>query len=151
MDVVNDNTPLSNKLLKILDDLYKYCKSILGNQQATSMNIIMLVNNLIQMVEQYKDITGNQKKMLVLDTIKKIVNETTVSDVEKNQLILLANITLPLVIDAIISAINGDMKFNNEPIIKNTSCFKKYLCLLCCCDNSYGEDTQNTTTTTVLI
>lgn len=116
-----------NILLTRLAQLYEYAKSILDTKKITTTNIIMIMNNLIQIVEQYKELTGNQKKMLVLDTIKKIINENVTDDNDKQQLILFVNITLPVVLDSIILAINGDMKFAKEKI---TGCFSK---LFSCC------------------
>jgi len=116
-----------NILLNRLAQLYDYSKSILDTKKITTTNIIMIMNNLIQIVEQYKELTGNQKKMLVLDTLKKIINENITDENEKQQLILFINITLPMVLDSIILAINGDMKFAKEKI---TGCFSK---LFSCC------------------
>jgi hypothetical protein len=116
-----------NILLTRLAQLYDYSKSILDTKKITTTNIIMIMNNLIQIVEQYKELTGNQKKMLVLDTIKKIINENVTDENNKQQLILFVNITLPVILDSIILAINGDMKFAKEKI---NSCFSK---LFSCC------------------
>ena len=87
----------------------------------------MIMNNLIQVVEKYKELTGNQKKMLVLDTLKKIINENVSDESEKQQLILFVNITIPIILDSIISAINGNMKFAKDKI---SGCFSK---LFSCC------------------
>ncbi len=118
-----------NILLTRLAQLYDYSKSILDTKKITTTNIIMIMNNLIQIVEQYKELTGNQKKMLVLDTIKKIINENVTDENNKQQLILFVNITLPVILDSIILAINGDMKFAKEKI---NSCFSKlFSCFKC--------------------
>jgi hypothetical protein len=116
-----------NILLTRLAELYDYSKSILDTKKITTTNIIMIMNNLIQVVEKYKELTGNQKKMLVLDTLKKIINENVSDESEKQQLILFVNITLPIILDSIISAINGNMKFAKEKI---SGCFSK---LFSCC------------------
>ena len=116
-----------NILLTRLAELYDYSKSILDTNKITTTNIIMIMNNLIQVVEKYKELTGNQKKMLVLDTLKKIINENVSDESEKQQLILFVNITIPIILDSIISAINGNMKFAKDKI---SGCFSK---LFSCC------------------
>ena len=40
-------------------------------------------------MEKYKQLTGNQKKMLVLDTLTKIINENIDNEVEKQELLSL--------------------------------------------------------------
>jgi hypothetical protein len=116
-----------NILLDRLEELYKYVKSILGSDNVTPLNIMMIINSLLQIVEKYQDLTGSQKKMLVLDTIRKVINETVTNENDKIQLLMIVNLTLPHVIDTLVSAINGDLKFEKDKVI---SWFNK---MFCCC------------------
>jgi hypothetical protein len=51
----------------------------------------------------------------VLDAIKKIVNTSVyLNNDEHVTLIVIIDLTMPHVIDSIISTINGDMKFKND-------------------------------------
>jgi len=119
-----DNT--SNILLNNLDELYKYIKSIHENK-ITTLNIILITSELIQIVEKYKNLTGGQKKMLVINVIKKIINEQVSSEEEKIALNLIINNVVPQAIDGFVDAINGVVKFTKN--IK-PNFFKK---LFCCC------------------
>ena len=110
-----------NPMLIKLDELVAYISDIQGIEKITPMNIIIIVDNLVQIVEKYGDLTGLQKKMLVLDAIKKIVNySSNLNQNERATLIVIIDLTIPHVIDTIITAINGDMKFIKD--IK-PSCF----------------------------
>jgi hypothetical protein len=111
---------MENGLLSTMNELYIYSKSVINTKTISSITLITLANKLIQIVEKYKQLTGNQKKMLVLDTLTKIINENIDNEVEKQELLSLITTLLPKIIDTVISAINGDMKFTKD--IK-PSCF----------------------------
>lgn len=116
------NSVDNNNLLATLDELYAYAKSIINSKNITPAVMIDLMNRLIQIVEKYKNLTGQQKKMLVVDTLNKIINENVNDDMDKQNLMLLINAVLPHVIDSVVSAINGDMKFIKDI---HKKCFSK--------------------------
>jgi hypothetical protein len=120
------NKPQDNDILDALNQLFNYIKSIHGDK-ITPSNIILISSELIQIVEKYKNFTGTQKKMLVINTIKKIVNEQVNTPDEKNAINVVIDSTLPNVIDGFISAINGVMKFTKDK--KSKLC--KLLSFLC--------------------
>jgi hypothetical protein len=122
----SDST-MANDMLDTLNQVYQYVKSIYGDT-ITSTNIITITSLLIQIVEKYKSLTGNQKKMIVANTLKKLVNDSKINDDEKKILNLIIENTLPAVIDGFIDAINGNVKFNK---VKAKSILKK----LCCCSS----------------
>lgn len=104
------------------DLLIEYTKSILGSGQITPLNFIMIVNSLMKEIETYKELSGPQKKMIVLDTIKKLINENynevysesaaMSQEYEKQKQILLIIVeqTGPYIIDNLVLAINGKFK-----------------------------------------
>jgi len=111
-----------NSLIEIIDTTYKYIKSVYGTN-ITASNVVVIASNLIQVVEKYKDLPGNQKKLVVISTIKMIIQEQTlINESDKLALNIIVDLTLPTVIDNLILAINGRMKFDKE-LIK-----KKFLC-----------------------
>lgn len=143
-EVVVTNTPPSssinsNPMLVKLDELVAYITAIQGIEKITPMNVVIIVDKLVQIVEKYGDLTGSQKKMLVLDAIKKIVNTSVyLNDDERVTLIVIIDLTMPHVIDSIISAINGDMKFEKDKTGKNL--FSKLFGWLCCCRKNISND-----------
>ena len=123
------------------EELLNYIKSIIGeNGIITSLNIIEILNKLIHNVEQYNILSGSQKKMLILDTLKKVIDEQYGDNpeklIEKQLLIMLINNTMPQYIDILISAINGKIKFIKTKekrlftVLKNlfTSIKQKFSC-----------------------
>ena len=132
-----EKTILSN----ISEELTQYIKSIIGEYGIiTSLNIIAILNNLIHNIEKYNTLKGTQKKMLILDTLKKVINEQYGNNpeqlLEKQLLFILIDNTMPQVIDTLISAINGEIKFikskenNLFTVLKNlfTSIKQKFSC-----------------------
>ena len=65
--------------------------------------------------------------MLIINVIKKIVNNQIDSQETRTALNTIIDFTLPIVIDNLVSAINGEIKFNKEKV---ESFFKKYI--FCC-------------------
>ena len=120
-------TPVSptNTLLVKLEEMVFYIKSILGNEKITATNIVIIATSLMNVVEQYKDLTGSQKKMLIIDTIKRVINENTNDVEERMALMVIVEFTLPPLIDTLISAINGNLKFEKKKIV---STLKKIFC-----------------------
>ena len=88
----------------------------------TAHNVIMLAFNLMHIVEKYNTLSGSQKKMLVLDTIKKLINDNISDELEKQELLIIVNSVLPGTIDTLVSAINGDIKFVKDKV---ESCFSR--------------------------
>lgn len=124
-NVVLSDSISSNQLLNNLDELYQYIKSVHQNK-ITPLNIVMITSELIQVVEKYNSLTGQQKKMLIINVIKKIINENNYTSDEKLVLNSIIDNTLPNMIDGFISAINGMMKFSKN--IKKSKCSKFFLC-----------------------
>jgi len=117
--------PEINSFLIKIQQLTDYIKTTLGDEKITATNIIIISTNLMHIVEQYKDLTGSQKKMLILDTIKKVINQNVDDVQERMMLMMIVNMTLPSVLDTLVTAINGDIKFEKTKVI---SIFKKIFC-----------------------
>lgn len=116
-----------NVLIDLVEYLYHHLKSI-HSEKITPTNVILLATETIQLVEKYKELTGHQKKTMVICVVKKLVNAQFDTEEDKRAMILIIDLTLPTVIDNLINAINGNLKFDKE---KAKSFFKKYLCCFC--------------------
>ncbi len=115
-----------NVLIDGIEHLYSYMKSV-HHSRITPINIVVFATELMQIVEKYNGLTGPQKKMLVINVIKKLVNNQADSEETRVALNTIIDFTLPSVIDNLVDAINGNIKFNKEKV---QSFFKKYIC--CC-------------------
>ena len=123
-----------NVLSNISEELSHYIKSIVGESGIiTSLNIITILNNLIHNIEKYNILSGSQKKMLILDTLKKHIDEQYGNNpdqlLEKQLLFMLIENTMPQFIDTLISAINGEINFIKS---KKDSLFLRIKTLFSC-------------------
>ncbi len=105
----------ANTLVDGVEYLYNHLKTI-HSDRITPMNVVLIATELIQLVEKYKELTGHQKKTLVIGVIKKLVNSQFNTEEDKKAMNLIIDFTLPTVIDNIVGAINGDLKFDKEKI-----------------------------------
>ena len=85
---------------KYVDSLYNTLTN--SNSVLTKENITTIVVNLMQLVEKYPDLTGVQKKQLVIDVVNKFIKDNTEGD-EEEILLTFANIFLPTLIDTFVS------------------------------------------------
>lgn len=115
-----------NVLIDGVESLYKHVKSI-HNEKITALNIVYIATELMQLVQKYKDLTGAQKKLMVINVIKKLVNSQVDCPEDKMALLVIVDLTLPVVIDNLIRAMKGNFKFDKD---KTVSFFRKYFC--CC-------------------
>jgi hypothetical protein len=116
IEIIANVKPEPNSFLIKLEQMVNYIKSTIGNEKINATNIVIISTNLMLIVEQYKDLTGYQKKMLILDAIKKYINQN-VSDVqERISLMIIVDMTLPKVLDTLVTAINGDIKFEKNKV-----------------------------------
>lgn len=130
-DVVNLETDKvetkpENVLLDTFEHLYSYVVSV-HSEKLNASNIIVIATELMQVVEKYKTMTGSQKKTLVINVIKKLVNSTVDDESDKKTLNTIIDLTLPTVIDNLINAMNGNIKFDKE---KAKSFFRRFLCCI---------------------
>jgi hypothetical protein len=78
----------------------------LGGAPLTSENIIPILVRLMELVEKYPNLVGDQKKVLVLDVLEHATEALNTSvDVR-----IITKNTIPYVIDTIIKATNKDIE-----------------------------------------
>lgn len=113
-----------NVLIDGVEYLYNHLKSV-HSEKITPSNVVLVATELIQLVEKYKTLTGVQKKTMVINVVKKLVNSQFDTPEDKKAMNLIIDLTLPTVVDNLINAINGNLKFDKEKV---KSFFRKFLC-----------------------
>lgn len=106
---------------KYVDGLYNTLSK--GDSPVTKENITTIVINLMQLVEKYPDLTGKQKKKLVIHVVKKFIEDKTDNE-EEEVLLTFVDIFLPALIDTLVLV---DKK---EIVIKLKKTFSS--CFYCC-------------------
>lgn len=83
--------------------LYEEVKVILGTGTISSSNVVAVLLSLMQLVENYTDVKGVQKKAIILDVLNHIIEDQIENVDEAMNLKLLVQMTLPSVIDTFVS------------------------------------------------
>jgi len=102
-----------NALLKKIDDTDSF--------ELNPHNLIVLLKMTIELVE-FQELSGREKKSLVIDFLKKYVNESKINETEKKICLdMINNGTISETIDLVIDSSNGSLDINNV-IDLGTSC-----------------------------
>lgn len=118
---IPDSSSSNNEFLDKLEQLYQYVKTVHSVETITPSNIITIATELAHIVQKYKTLSGFQKKTLVVAVIKRCINDGVEDESTRNILLVIADTTLPIAIDTIISAINGKLKFSKGDLSKPSS------------------------------
>lgn len=86
-----------------VERLYEELKKIIGKGNINSSNIVTILISLMQIVEKYQDVSGIQKKAIILKALKLVINDQVTNEEEAKALNLLVEVTLPTVIDTLVS------------------------------------------------
>jgi hypothetical protein len=100
-------TDLASRFNTIYDKL----KAIIHEKEVSASNIMSIVASAMRIVDSFGDLSGPQKKEIVIGLIKKIVDDLPLKVGDKDSIQAFIDFTLPTVIDNIISATKG--KFFN--------------------------------------
>jgi hypothetical protein len=95
----SDNSTSSS----MVETLYEETKKLLLGGKLTPVNITTILVSLMQFVEKYPKLGGSQKKQVVLEAINMLINDSNDNVEESTHLKLLAQTTLPTVIDLVVS------------------------------------------------
>jgi hypothetical protein len=105
--------------VKVIDTLYTTLGNVIKDENISTLNIVLIATNLMQLVESYPNLNGSDKKELVIHVLKMAVEDSLEGDVKINVLLFI-EIFLPSVIDTIISV---DKKEINVKIRKGYKLF----------------------------
>ena len=103
-----------NALLKKINDTDSF--------ELNPHNLIVLLKMTIELVE-FLELSGREKKSLVIDLLKKYVNESEINETEKQICLdMINNGTISETIDLVIDASNGSLDINNVIDLGSSCC-----------------------------
>lgn len=106
--------------IQTMDEIYTmFLQAIKGNTISVE-TIVLLSTSLMQIVEKYPSLPGNQKKALVIHLLRRAVNEHVPLE-KRSTVVLFINTFLPSVIDTIVSVDRKDISVAIKKGFK--SCF----------------------------
>jgi len=90
--------------------------------ELNSHNVIKLLRITIEIVEVV-NLKGNEKKLLVIDLVKKFIDESDIDNTEKKICLeLITSGTLGETIDLVVDASNGNLNINNVIDLGSSCC-----------------------------
>ena len=125
--IIRHSNILATHLIKIVNELYIKIKAM-HTETITPINIVIIATELIHCVEKYDDLSGNDKQMIVIYTINKIIDSQSNTVNEKIALNIIVDTTLPYIINGLVNALNSVTKFTKK--IKTSKCGKYLGCFV---------------------
>lgn len=83
--------------------LYEELKKIVGEGKITRANVVVVLLSLMQVVEKHDDVSGQQKKAIILDALNHLIDDQIDNEQEAMEMKLIVQLTLPSVIDTFVS------------------------------------------------
>ena len=96
----------------LVKSVYTDVKKIMGDKQLDAVSALSFTVKLMELVEKYKTLEGKDKKNLVLQVLKLLVDDSNLSDDEQDKLDIILGITVPYFIDMIVAASQGSLALN---------------------------------------
>lgn len=88
---------------KLADEIYNSAITVFGDDKVDLTTVVRCCVLLMQLVEKYRELSGSQKKDLVLLTLRRIIKEKVVDQDLEDSLLALLDLTIPPLIDIIVS------------------------------------------------
>lgn len=99
----------------LVDEVYNIVKRMTRNKQISLINIVTFGTMVMQVVEEYPQLAGYQKKQLVLRVLHNLIDEDTAMDAtERATLKLAIDTTVSLSIDFLVKVANGEIVLINK-------------------------------------
>jgi hypothetical protein len=109
----------------LVDDVYNTLKLILRMKEVTIVNVVSIATTTMQIIEQYPQLSGAQKKMTALLVLHRVVDGLDKDEETKAALSLAIDTIVAKAIDFIIAASRGDVQFVNDIQEKVSGCIAK--------------------------
>lgn len=104
----------------LVNKLYNNVSVLIEGKKIDTTNVVLIATNLIQIVEKYPELKGEQKKALLIDVLKRFVKDN-LEDEEETVVLTFIDLFLPSVIDTIIAVDKKEIVLKMKKGFK--SCF----------------------------
>lgn len=110
---------------KIVDEIYDNIEFIIENKQVNTATIVSITVSLMKNVELYPQLSGEDKKKVVLHLLNKIVDEEIPDEGELQNVKMILQTTIPIMIDTIVSADKKKLRLNVKKCVKCFDCLNQ--------------------------
>lgn len=87
----------------IIDKIYDLLVKAIDTYEITASDVILMTTKTMQLVEQITSLSGIQKKSIVLNTLKKVINNKVKNEQDRDIILDFICLFLPSIIDTLIS------------------------------------------------
>jgi hypothetical protein len=101
------------------EKLYLELEEMIKNRNITTVNIVNICLSLMMIVETFPNLNGPKKKLIVLETLEKLVKQQIEDKNEADSLILIIKLTLPSVIDTFVGLDKNKIKIQSKKLFYN--------------------------------
>ena len=108
--------PESIDIDALINKCYDEVKVMIRHRQLTVQNIVTIGSIAMQVVEEYPQLLGYQKKRIVIQIVHRLIDETQASDDTKVLLHTAVDTTVSAAIDFIVSASKGEIPIVNQVV-----------------------------------
>jgi hypothetical protein len=105
---------------KISDTLYDTFINIVNEDDFTITKVITLTTSLMQAVDKYTELTGSEKKVIVLYVIERFIEDTNNNTVK--DILNTAKPLLPDIIDTIMNVDKRKIKIRAKKLFESIKC-----------------------------
>jgi hypothetical protein len=107
-------------------DIFSTISVSITHKQLSLSNIIPIGSMVMQIVEEYPQLPGSQKKEVVISVMHKLINDSNLSESTKATLNVIIDTVLAKTIDFVVSAARGEIELVNIIVekIQSSSCCK---------------------------
>lgn len=115
-----------------VDKIFNTSKKTIGNITDKKLDLGLVIqwgSIIMQAVEKYPELSGADKKDLVIIVLKRLVEEFDIGESEGEIIDILIDNAMPIVIDLVVSASKGELGLNK--ISMKIKKFFKKICKCC--------------------
>ena len=103
----------TNKIIEITNKLTQTLEIMINSKDLDINRLTLLISNSMELVEKYPELSGIEKKKIVLDVLKQIIINKVKNEDQKITLLQFLDEIIPDMIDLIIDATKGKLDINN--------------------------------------
>ena len=106
------------------DNMYTLLKNAIVDKTINASSIMGLVASAMKVVQGFPELIGPEKKDIVINLIRRVISDLPLDELDRENIKMFIDFTLPSVIDNIISATKGNFfgKIKDKAKSKGWSC-----------------------------
>lgn len=102
----------TEKMAEVINELTQTLESTVNTGDLDAKRLVQLIPDLMELVEKYPELKGRDKKRLVIEVLRKFVNNKVENEDKKTRLLELLDEVVPDMVDIVVDASKGKLNVN---------------------------------------